>query len=1150
MYIKRITIQGFKSFGSKRVVIKLGPGLTVITGPNGGGKSTVVDAIKFALGELSAHSLRAGRFSELIHESPAEGRLSSAKVSLTFNNTDKSLPVDGDEVTVTRKLANTGESEYMLNGKQASRNDILTILSAANIKPDGLNIVTQGSVIGIAEMNSNELRRVIEDIAGIAEYKKRREEAYKQLDIAERNLEVAKAGTSEVRNRVKQLERERNQYLRRLQCELELNKLKTIKLRRELEKLENSLSELDAETASVMEKVAEVQDKREEHIRRREELERRIAEINSHRISALQRADELENKLNTLRAGVSTLHRRRMELENSLSQLAAEESMLHKRREELSRRISETKAEKEEKERELPGTVQRLQETEQELRGLQQELNNLRQTLNSKEQEMLRLANELRRYNITEDGRILVLEEIEQQLKEVRREIEEVTSRIDSTYQQVKSYEEEEKRLLVRVDEAQQRGEELKAVRERIKSRIEKLSSRKRIASEHLRKLELVGNTLSTLLNSIKPKSDGSSPAGDFPTLRSLIKTDPENSRMLNALLNCWLDALVCYSPEEALELAKAASSNNIPIRILAVTRHADENEDRNGIDIAGEEEVASFLRKLYRDVDVLESVEELSLDHRGRVVTRDGVFYQGGGMIYVAGSENPGQALAREIHSQLALVEELKKKAVEAMRRIEERMGGLEVEENNLTGEMERLRREADEARSRIRVLQERVRAARDVIADLERRRERLGSKAAELEERAREITEAKPTLDSKASTLRSVTEEVNRLRAKLRELEEKNSNIRNNHSRLNSEVAVMERTIQLLDSRIREMLNELERIEPEIEKIAAKRLELSLRIKDAEQELEAKEAEINSLSSEIQRIRREGISLESEIEKLRADVRDAQAEIDRLSEEKNELEKRLNMLRIERVKIETQANVIREKLTQLGLHPSSTAENSLEKLADVLIPALEEELRKLEAVNQLAPSQYESIIPNYKLRSSRINELEIERQEIIELIRKIDAEELNTFMKTLEKVSENFRFFFHQITGGEAWLRLEKPDEPLKSGVEMIVKFIGKTARSSSAVSGGEKSVAATALILALQGLTPAEFYIFDEIDAHLDINYTARLVELLKEMSKHRQIIVVSLKDVIAERADMLYGVYMRNGVSSIVKTSLEEVETLVG
>ncbi|MCD6235859.1 MAG: AAA family ATPase, partial [Thaumarchaeota archaeon] len=180
------------------------------------------------------------------------------------------------------------------------------------------------------------------------------------------------------------------------------------------------------------------------------------------------------------------------------------------------------------------------------------------------------------------------------------------------------------------------------------------------------------------------------------------------------------------------------------------------------------------------------------------------------------------------------------------------------------------------------------------------------------------------------------------------------------------------------------------------------------------------------------------------------------------------------------------------------------------------------------------------------YKLRSSRIAELEAEREEIIRFIEWVEGEKKRIFMEAFNRVADAFEEYFTRLTGGRGWLRLENFDNPFEGGVEMILAFPGKQPRSSRAASGGEKSVAAVALLLALQGLTPAEFYVFDEVDAHMDLQYTKRLADLLKEMAKNTQIIVISLKDVVVSKADQVVGVYNKGGASRIVKTRLKEVE----
>ncbi|MEM4238588.1 MAG: AAA family ATPase, partial [Nitrososphaerota archaeon] len=181
VYIKRITIQGFKSFGPKRVIIKPEKGFVVITGPNGGGKSNVLDAIKFCLGELSNNALRVGKLSDLIHESNGR-RLSQATVSLQLDNSERALPVENDEVTISRTILSNGESIYRVNGKTVTRNELLASLASANIRPGGFNIITQGSVLSIAEKSPEELRKIIDEVAGTSEYDRRRSEAVRELE--------------------------------------------------------------------------------------------------------------------------------------------------------------------------------------------------------------------------------------------------------------------------------------------------------------------------------------------------------------------------------------------------------------------------------------------------------------------------------------------------------------------------------------------------------------------------------------------------------------------------------------------------------------------------------------------------------------------------------------------------------------------------------------------------------------------------------------------------------------------------------------------------------------------------------------------------------------------------------------------------------
>ncbi|RLG03486.1 MAG: hypothetical protein DRN54_02780, partial [Thaumarchaeota archaeon] len=265
---------------------------------------------------------------------------------------------------------------------------------------------------------------------------------------------------------------------------------------------------------------------------------------------------------------------------------------------------------------------------------------------------------------------------------------------------------------------------------------------------------------------------------------------------------------------------------------------------------------------------------------------------------------------------------------------------------------------------------------------------------------------------------------------------------------------------------------------------------------------------------------------------------------ELNLIGEEERKLADVKSSLQVRRAQLEIQLSNLKEKLSGIGGLLFSLPEADEAKL-ERLKQGLEEELKELEMINQLAPAQYEELVWNYKLRSSRIAELEAERQEILRFIEWIEGEKKRIFMETFNRVAENFEEYFSKLTGGRGWLRIENPDNPFEGGVEMILAFPGKQPRSARSASGGEKSVAAVAFLLALQGLTPAEFYVFDEVDAHMDLQYSRGLAELFKEMARRTQIIVISLKDVVVEKADQVVGVYNVGGASKLVKARLEEV-----
>ena len=230
VFIKKVEIYGFKSFGFKNTVINFNNGLVAVTGPNGSGKSNVLDAIMFALGENSPKALRVDKFQSLFHDTQNKSH-KLVRVSITFDNQNRGIPIDSDNVTLTREMEDSvGESQYHLNGKKVTKSTIIELLQIVVAVPNKLNIVQQGMITRISELNSEERRKIIEDIVGLSYFDEKKEESLKQLDESDRRLDIALARMNEIRKRIDELEIERNEQLRFQHIEMDIKKYKAIKI--------------------------------------------------------------------------------------------------------------------------------------------------------------------------------------------------------------------------------------------------------------------------------------------------------------------------------------------------------------------------------------------------------------------------------------------------------------------------------------------------------------------------------------------------------------------------------------------------------------------------------------------------------------------------------------------------------------------------------------------------------------------------------------------------------------------------------------------------------------------------------------------------------------------------------------------------------
>ncbi len=1146
VHIKRITLQGFKSFGPKRNVIKLEKGFVVITGPNGGGKSNVLDAIKFCLGELSINALRVSKLSDLIHESGGR-KLSTATVTLVLDNTDKSLPIDSEDVSISRTIVSSGESTYRINGRAVSRNDLLSLLAAANIRPSGFNIITQGAVLSIAEKSPEDLRKMLEEVAGTAEYDKKRAEAMRELEIAEKNVAVAKAGVTELRSRVKQLELERSQLVRSILVQRYLEQLSREQLEAELSATEQSIVEAHKELGVVEERISGLRAALDQLSLERNKLVQDVERIEQDIAAAQSETTDLQTK--------ATLFSREME---SLKGAIIREGSLYSnnRRRILLLRLRKSQLE------------QSLVQLKEEYRILEREYSDSQDQLRAFEKRLQSLLNIRDTIRIELNEARAVREERERRRIELLKSLSETEASISALENRLQDLEKRRAHLMKRLSRQEeiiaQGQRSLKELKDRYQRFVHvqaEVEEERRAFRDKLSLMERLRSECDSLINEasrLKGEIEGEISRLGWANKESQDKQPWHNqgvrrlgdlledlSNVPNALLpilSRHQDTLVVEKESFAAALALRAAEIGKDLSVVAIGCEGLDKKHASSClacTIAGEdEELRRALHAIFPDHHIAGRVFEPGKP----AFSTDGIYSSGRGyyralkeavkfnrlstaMVEVDRVVSAAELIRSHLEDSIAALKERAREAEEKLISAKSEAGQLEAEINSFERKLEEARREAEEIRGEMDAT---INDSNTISAEKEKLAEKLGKIRSELDK----LNQAK---DDEEEVLLE------------RRLAELNEEARALEREIGSRSASTRTTKQQLEQarlRIQTVGQELSKIETEIETLEAACRESKLRLRRLADDYKNVTSRLNDLRKRLEEL--SGVVQRSQA--LRAELRSRLAGVeDSLNNKRSEasaLDSERNRLQIRIVELRMRETGIREKLEAFRSPQTRDLELLPAEFKKRLRSELEGELSSIGMVNQLSLEQYPQLAAEYISRSKNLQILDQERRKILEIIKMIDDKKLEAFMRTFELVSSGFSRFFSALTGGTAWLELSDPARPLESGVELITAFPGKAARSSKSVSGGEKSIAAVSLLLAFQGLTPAEFLILDEIDAHMDANYSKKLAELLKEFSNRSQVIAVSLKDIVAEKADQLIGVYNQGGESRVVYTRLEE------
>lgn len=1176
VYIKKLEIYGFKSFGFKNVVLNLDRGLIAITGPNGSGKSNILDAIMFAIGENSPKLLRVDRFQSLFHDSQnSSNRI--VRVSLTFDNQDRGIPIDKDSVVLTREIeGQTGESQYYLNGKKVAKNVITELLEIVLATPNKLNIVQQGMITRISELNSEERRKIIEDIIGLSYFDEKKSEALKQLDASDRRLEIALARIGEIRKRIDELEIERNEQLRYSNLELEIKRYNALKLSENISRTKISLraqeallqsridhaSMLSGQISDLRSEIEKLEGDKMTFLQEVDIANRTKSEIGS-RISHIiydyerKKAIAKESEQRCIQIKEKILPSLDIEI-NGLSQKLAELQLeLYKKQNpmlELSEKFSSLKHELNNTDSKIESLSKSSMQTYTSITKLEQRFKRLEKIKNNIHgitvglEEKVRLKSQQAIHN---DSKIAIIKNdivsnrnqilvVESALNAKKREMGTTETLIRQLETRKRTAESETSDLRMLLKKARSLATEYQfqasaardimnedyAIAEITKSRsysairgivCDLISWEKRYEKSVLAAgadlmrafvVDDVGSMLS-LLEFAKTKKLPRLKIISLDLLRERRKANDRNSRKVDENNTNIIGTLNNFVYSEFIVLLDFLFGNIYLVKnarsayLLATQGHRAVSVDGELFEPLGSTICADFGSKIARFSEAL--------------LLGDSVDALGNSIVLLRRSIEKRDFIQKDVNSRFITSESLKNR--------------LEVEINKLDIQKSLL---ADNLNSEEAIL-------REIIAENDGVRSEINSDSQELEAHLGRLSII-------SSTLGRITKKLDSLNYKSLENAVAQANLERN-TILKSMDDIGYELREIRDS-ARSLENEIEICNNRIDSLKKDReenlkLELEQRGKEAVglfKELTSQENEIKKLRDQEQQIIDSSGNSFTILQEYEKKIRTLAENERKISREYHGLEKDIAVLKKDIVDLSSKEKFLISSLNQIGYDYN---EGSLVEVFDVeeIIQQLTREYEALRPrINLRAHDSYIQVIEGYRGMSTRKNQLEEERNSIVLFVEEIDKEKKNVFMEAFKKVDTNLRKTFSEVAGegSQAWLEIENFEDVFSSGIMLMAQFPGKPARESTALSGGEKTMAGTIFLLALQSLKPSPFYLLDEIDAHLDSQNTDRLSKVLLSRSlDSNQIIMVTLKDSTVSKARLIYGVYPKQGVSQIIR-----------
>lgn len=1181
MYLKSIEIHGFKSFANK-INFEFHNGITGIVGPNGSGKSNVADAVRWVLGEQKTKQLRSSKMEDVIFAGTENRKpMGYAYVAITFDNADHKLNIDYNEVTVSRRLFRSGESEYMINGTQVRLKDINEMFYDTGIGKEGYSIIGQGQIDKILSGKPEERRELFDEAAGIVKFKRRKNDAMRKLDDQNQNLVRVSDILGELERQVVPLEKQcekAKKYLV-LKEDLKVNDVNMFLI--EFDEIKNRLVQIDEKikiaSADMQNATGEFEKIKADYTK----LEQILEEINNsieYKKATLNETilsiEKFEGQINVIKEQINSA-------KNNESYINQRIDSIHTEIQQQQSELEKAENEKAENEKRLSEMITSQTDINEDIAKKGQELSDLEAEIENNKSEIIELLNAkaliktkiqrcdtlLEQINIRKsqlnqkliafqsqkDGQENVIKQLEGQLEESEDDINDITATLNQYKNDLADKRVENSTLTKNLSENQEKYHKLKSNLEALKNLTERY--------------EGYGNSIKKVMELKESKK------GIIGVVADIVKVEKKYEVAIETALGGNIQNIVTDTETTAKETIEYLKKNKfgratfLPLSSMSNKTNfnaPDALEEKGVLGLASElveikkeyEGVAKYLLGRVMVVDTIDHAIAIERKYRYtvRIVTLEGEYLNVGGSISGGAFKNNSNLLGRRRE-----IEEIEKKLIS----LKEEKTALDKALVDNRSEMSLI---SEEINKISKGLQEQLLIKNTIEINLKQARDKKDNIVQEYEGYTKEnddITLEIEDINQNSSKLsqeltgtedrsgfleKEVIEKTKKLSMIKEELSDKNSVL----EEINIEIANFKQKHEFIVEKIQNASKVIEGFSKELE-------EIKNNSKENNSEILSRAEAIEKLTKETEKNRKLIEVLEKEIENAKKEKENQSREHKEFFEKREALSERISVLDKEVYRLSSQKEALEEKSENKEAYMWNEYEITYRKAAEMKNPEfndksairenianIRKEMKSLGDVNINAIEEFKEVNERYQFMKNQHDDLMEAKENLLKIIDELEVGMRKQFKEKFDEIKIEFDKVFKELFGGgKGTIELTEAEDILEAGIQIISQPPGKKLQNMMQLSGGEKALTAISLLFAIQNLKPSPFCLLDEIEAALDGSNVVRFAEYLHKLTKNTQFIVITHRRGTMNCADRLYGITMQEkGISALVSVDLLE------